>query len=284
MEKAKYSCEKCNYFTNVKQNIDKHNLTRRHELQQEKTIEIIQEERQKEVEECKYMCPRCNKRYKCYSGLWNHRQKCKDVKKQPEKQSSALKEVISLQNKVNDMEDKIDDNFNELKNMIIELMKKDPASIITNSNNTNNFNISIFLNEQCKNAKNMIDFVREITVELKHLLQIGENGYVNGVSKLLTDKLNDCHIHERPMHYYDKIHIRDENKWKEDKDEVKHIIDKSINILDRKLDNTHSQYMIDPKMTREVGSELREHTGLVRENIEEQEKIIGNIAPVVKIP
>ena len=287
MNSNKYVCEKCNYSCKIRQNFTKHLLSKKH-TSPEKT----EQEKQKEIEDCKYICPICNKRYKCYSGLWNHKQKCKEVKKQPEKQSAALKEVLLLKDKFDIMKENIitKEEFNELKNMIIELMKQNPTSIITNNNNnTNNFNISIFLNETCKNAKNMIDFVREITVELKHLLEIGENGYVNGVSKLLTDKLNECHIHERPMHYYvsdleDKIHIRDENKWKEDKEEVKHIIDKSINVLDKKLDNTHSRYMIDPKMTREVGSELRNHTGLVRENIEEQEEIINNITPIVKIP
>ena len=295
---TKYSCQKCNYFTNVKQNFDKHILTRRHELQQEKTIEVIQEETKKEQESCKYICPRCNKKYKCYSGLWNHRQKCKEVKKPSEKtqekQSAALKEVIMLKDKVDNMGNNMisKEEFNELKNMIIELMKRDPTSIITNnSNNTNNFNISIFLNEKCKNAKNMIDFVREITIDLKNLLHIGENGYVDGVSKLLKDKLNDCHIHERPMHYYvndaeekKTIHIRDENKWKDDKIDVKEVFDKSINLLDRRLEWAHSTNIINPKMTKEVWDELKNHNGLMRENIKEQKEIISNITPAVKVP
>lgn len=291
---SKFSCKKCEYFTNIRQNFDKHLLSKKHNSP-EKT-----EEQQKEYDEqCKFICKICNKKYKCYSGLWNHNKKCKEIKKQSEKQSPALKEVILLKGKIENIEKNIENkmenfmvnknDFIELKNMIMELLKKDPS--LTTINNTNNFNIAIFLNEQCKNAKNLIDFIREIPIELNHVLKIGELGYVDGVTKIIKDELKKYSIYERPIHYHitdekeqNTIHIRDEDQWKYDESDVKDVIDKGINTLDRKLDKTFSKHAIDKNMTQEAYNEIKNNTGLVKENSKEQEQIIKNIIPVVKVP
>ena len=278
MNKSKFSCEKCNYFTNTKQNFDKHLLSKKHTTKEDETYNFI--------------CSICNKKYKCNSGLWNHKKKCKS-KPQSDKQSPALKEVILLKDKINNIErnieNKIENNFIELKNMIMELLKKDPS--LTTINNTNNFNIAIFLNEHCKNAKNLIDFIREIPIELNHVLKIGEVGYVDGVTKIIKDELKKCSIYERPIHYHitdekdqNIIHIRDQDQWKDDENDVKEVFDKSINTLDRKLDKTFSKHAIDKKMTQQAYDEIRTHTGLIRENTEEQEQIIKKLIPSIKVP
>lgn len=292
MENSRFYCKKCNYYTNIKQNYDKHLISKKHNF--------LEDNKEVEQEEYKFVCKICNKKYKSNPGLWHHKKKCKEIKK-TEKQCStpALREVILLKGKIENIEKNIENkienliinknDFIELKNMIMELLKKD--SSLTTINNTNNFNIAIFLNEQCKNAKNLIDFIKEIPIELNHVLKIGELGYVDGVTKIIKDELKKYSIYERPIHYHitdereqNTIHIRDEDQWKDDESDVIDVFDKGINTLDWKLDRTFSKHAIDKNMTQDAYNEIKNNTGLVKENSKEQDKIIKNIIPVVKVP
>lgn len=290
MSEKSFLCEKCKYTTNIKQNYEKHLLCKKH---------LSTEIKHKNDD---FLCVACKKIYASKSGLWKHHKICKSIKK-PE--IIPLKNVISTINENQNVQfekqnvhfenqnikiEKMENQINELKNIIMMLVKKDPTPFTT-INNTNNFNIAIFLNEQCKNAKNLIDFIREIPIELEHVLKIGEVGYVDGVTKILKDELKKYSIYERPIHYHitneseqNTIHIRDENKWKNNEGDVKGVFDKSINTLDRKLDRTFSKYAIDKRMTGDAYREIKNHTGILRDNTEEQKEIVKNIAPAVKVP
>jgi hypothetical protein len=117
----------------------------------------------------------------------------------------------------------------ELQKQMMEVCKNSNNTIISNSNNNNNnktFNLHFFLNEQCKDAMNISDFANSFDLQLSDLESVGELGYVEGISKIIVDKLNAMDIYKRPMHCSDAkreiIYVKDENIWtKEEKNNPK---------------------------------------------------------------
>ena len=209
----KYSCEKCNFITKKHNNYENHLLTKKHNNQQ--TIE------------CNFECKICNKKYKCQSGLWRHNQKCIEVKVEPIKSEQSVNEIPLME--------KMFKEINDLKNMIIELTKNQQQPITNNNNN--NFNMNFFLNEQCKNAINMIDFVKSIIFELKDFENIQDKGYIENKTNIILENLNKLTVYERPLHYINSyedktIHIKDEDQWKKETEENKPILENALKELD----------------------------------------------------
>jgi hypothetical protein len=183
-------------------------------------------------------CQNCEKEFKTNAGLWKHKQKCNHSTK-------ILKEIdkdeliISLLKQNADL-------IKGQQDMIIKLTEN---GIINNSHNithTNShnkaFNLNFFLNETCKNAMNITDFVDSIKLQLTDLTDVGELGYVEGISKIIVKNLNNLDETERPIHCTDKkretMYIKDEDKWeKEDEKKtkltkvVKTIANKNIRLL-----------------------------------------------------
>ena len=209
----KYSCEKCNFITKKHNNYENHLLTKKHNNQQ--TIE------------CNFECKICNKKYKCQSGLWRHNQKCIEVKVEPIKSEQSVNEIPLMEKMIKEI--------NDLKNMIIELTKNQQQPITNNNNN--NFNMNFFLNEQCKNAINMIDFVKSIIFELKDFENIQDKGYIENKTNIILENLNKLTVYERPLHYINSyedktIHIKDEDQWKKETEENKPILENALKELD----------------------------------------------------
>ena len=196
-------CEKCNYSTLIKQNFEKHFLSKKH------TSNITNEN----CIECKI----CHKKYNSKSGLWSHKKTCIEVKVEPIK-TPDNQELI--------------EEIKELKNMIIQLSKNQVIPITNN-----NLNLNFFLNEQCKNAVNMIDFVKSIVFELKDFENIHDKGYIENKTNIILENLNKLTVYERPLHYIKQeeekvIHIRDENQWKKESEENKPILENALKELD----------------------------------------------------
>jgi hypothetical protein len=183
-------------------------------------------------------CETCNKEYKDRTGLWRHKKKCVEKtqddkkiakEKSPEIKSSDTsdKEIIKLL---------IQEN-SEFKNLILELVKKDNMNITNNANNnTNNshnktFNLQFFLNEECKDALNISEFVSSIKVELEDLEATGRLGYVEGVSRIMNKNLKELDINKRPIHCSDLkrevLYIKNDDQWTKE-DDTKPILKKAI--------------------------------------------------------
>ena len=116
--------------------------------------------------------------------------------------------------------------------MIIQLSKNQVIPITNN-----NLNLNFFLNEQCKNAINMIDFVKSIVFELKDFENIQDKGYIENKTNIILENLNKLTVYERPLHYIKQeeekvIHIRDENQWKKESEENKPILENALKELD----------------------------------------------------
>ena len=224
-EQYKYFCNKCNFGTNKKSNIRTHEQSLKHV----NPPSITPNGEKKNTK----MCETCSKVYKDNSGLWRHRQKgncsANNISQilNPEiimniiHQNGEFKEMLMEQNKQN----------NELHKQILELCKN---TTITNNNTTNStinshnkiFNLQFFLNDTCKNAMNLTDFVSSLQIDLTDLESVGELGFVNGLSKLIINGLNDLEECERPVHCSDlkreSMYIKENNKWeKEDAENTK---------------------------------------------------------------
>jgi len=231
----KFSCKKC-YFNCSKQcDWDRHILTRKHKLE----INGNKMEIQKNANN--HQCDICNKYYKTKSGLWKHKNKC-IKQKESNTADNINKNTINL----------LINEHTDFKNIIIELVKsntdlqkqmvdvcKNSSKIINNNNNSNNktFNMQVFLNEKCKDAMNLTDFVNSMTLDFSDLEELGELGYVEGISRQMVRKLNEMDVYKRPIHCSDlkreTIYVRDDNVW-EKETELYDKLRKSIKYITKK--------------------------------------------------
>ena len=225
-----FSCKYCHYICFKKSDMKKHCLTIKH-IKREKEYNMDTKNTTPKF----YICD-CGKKYTYHSGLWKHKQKCKydainspfgdkinydtednkNSQESPETEKTD-KELILLLLKQN----------NDLQNKVLEICKN---SSITNNNNithTNShnkaFNLNFFLNETCKNAMNITDFVDSIKLQLSDLENVGKIGYVEGLSKIIIKNLNALDVTERPVHCSDSkrdtMYVKDEDKWEKESED-----------------------------------------------------------------
>jgi hypothetical protein len=225
-----FTCTLCDYKCSKNSEWSRHISTAKHQKRVE--INILDTNIQKK----KYVCSECSKEYKDRTGLWRHnkicsKQKpddCKNHEKSPEK--SPEKELTDK-----DIIKMLIQENSEFKNLILEILKKDTLNV-TNNNNINNshnktFNLQIFLNEECKDALNISEFVSSIKVELEDLEATGRLGYVEGVSRIMNKNLKDLDISKRPIHCSDLkrevLYIKNDDQWTKE-EEAKPILKKAI--------------------------------------------------------
>ena len=224
----KYCCEICDYITDRKSNLENHNLSAKH-------IKSMNSNEIKQKLSTDHICENCNKNYKDYSGLWRHKKKCLNKKEE----SIEIVEGIDLNDK-NLILTLIQQN-NELQKQMFEVIKNGTNINNTINNNSNNktFNLQVFLNETCKDAMNIMDFVDSIKIQLSDIESIGELGYVNGMSKLIIKHLNALDENMRPVHCSDpkrdSLYVKDKNVWEKEgpdnnkiKKAIKYISHKNI--------------------------------------------------------
>jgi hypothetical protein len=238
-----FECIICNYNTCRKKDFNKHLLTTKHLSNVEQSsnaVKIIKSNQKIQItfQDKKYECL-CGKTYVDNSGLWRHKKKCITNKKD---EKLNIPEIVETK-----IEDKMTETFDkemliiqllkqnqELQQSLIELSKK--SITITNNNNTNNshnktFNLQFFLNEECKDALNISEFVSSIKVELEDLEATGRLGYVEGVSRIMNKNLKELDINKRPIHCSDikreVLYIKNDDQWIKE-EETKPILKKAI--------------------------------------------------------
>ena len=226
---AKFFCENCNYKCSKQSEYNKHISTNKHKILQNPTTVINSKT---------YMCD-CGKKYKHSSTLYAHKKKCTFIIIENTIEETKTDETVDI-----DVSDKnliltlIQQN-NELQKQMLEVIKNGTTNInnsMTNSNNKS-FNLNFFLNETCKDAMNIMDFVDSIKIQLSDIESIGELGFVNGMSKLIIKHLNALDENMRPVHCNDpkrdSLYVKDANVWeKEDSDNKK--IKKAIKYISHK--------------------------------------------------
>ena len=243
-----YICEKCNYSTTVCRDYNKHLSTKKH-LDNETG-------KMKDENKCN-----CGKVFVNRSGLWKHRQKClndnvlsvvKDVSKESItnnipmnlileviKQSKEIQNVLVEQNKelqnklleqsqqllekenkLLEKENKLWEQNEEHHKQLVELAKK-PSMV----NSNNQFNLNFFLNETCKNAMNIQDFINSIKLTTQDFETTGRIGFVDGISRIFINELKRLEVERRPVHCTDvkreTVYVKDNDTWEKENQEKK---------------------------------------------------------------
>ena len=208
-----YTCKSCTIICKRKSEWTRHILTRKHILSLSGNLL----ETNLVTDFTAYVCSNCDKKYSTKSGLWKHKKIC--ASDTALNSQTAPDEVKNLTNMVIELMK----SNNELQKQMLEVCKNSSiTNINSNNRNSNNktFNLQFFLNEQCKDAMNISDFANSFDLQLSDLESVGELGYVDGITKLMLDKLNSMDIYKRPIHCSDAkreiLYVKDEDKWEKE--------------------------------------------------------------------
>jgi len=227
-----FSCKLCDYTCKNKKDYNKHLLTRKHKM----IVNGSKNDSEKSLDDG-YKC-KCGKKYKYDSGYYRHKKKCdykesENIQKEKKEENNLNYKGMFIE-MVNQNKELINDN-KELHKTMRDII---PTIGNNNNNNINNqFNINVFLNEHCKDALNINDFVNSLQLQLKDLDNTGKLGFVEGTSKIFIDGLNKLEITKRPIHCSDiteeTLYIKDNDTWEKEnknKDKMKKAIDKITDI------------------------------------------------------
>ena len=261
-----YKCERCNYSTKYAQNFKRHINSSKHKKKICAPIDGTK----------KYVCE-CGKKYKFQSGLSKHKHKCtfgmEEICKVIEKveltddektENQVLKEHIKTQEKQIKQLIELQISNSEKFGELTEATKKIAENGGSGNNYTDCYNqkmtINVFLNEECKNAMNLTDFVDQFKVSLEDLQYTRDNGFAQGITNIFTKQLKDMDPTTRPIHCSDskrlQFYVKDENEWVKDSDGTQ--LDSTINKIKIKQANSlteweleHPGFIKDPKLTDE---------------------------------
>ena len=256
----KYYCEKCDYSSRNKTDFNRHLSTTKHKMETDGNI--------LETIKTQLICL-CGKTYKTRSGLFKHKKKCPSIVEKLDVSKNAKTKLIKSTNideqfmNVNDQL-KILEKKKELAELNLKIAEINQRQIvnqtINNTNNTNNnMTINLFINEHCKNAMNLTDFVDNVKISLEDLEYTSQHGYAKGISNIFIKQLEDMPVTERPIHCSDKkrmqFYVKDSDEWK--KDEKHENMDKTINKISKKQfsrlkewEKMHPDFLTNEKLTK----------------------------------
>lgn len=206
--RKKYECKKCDFSTSNRKDYNRHLTTRKHQR-------ITKNNKKTQNFSCE-----CGKVYKFRSGLSKHKKTC----------NSNLDSTIDIFQKVLEQQQDLQEKMNQVA-------INSSGNVINYNTNTNNkMTINVFLNEKCKDAMNLTDFIKSLEVSLEDLQYSKEHGYAKGISNIFVKHLQDMPPTERPFHCSDKkrmqFYVKDEDKWEKDNQHEK--IDSSISNIQLK--------------------------------------------------
>ena len=280
----KFYCAVCYYDTSKKYDYIKHLSTDKHQKHENdsKMVGKIGDLSQKVAQ---FKCT-CGKVYKYDSGYYRHKKICdyknEDVLKDVDailllvKQNNEFKEMLMEQNKT-----------------IIEICKEKTTLIQNTVNKT--FNLNVFLNEQCKDAMNIMDFVDSLNLQLSDLENVGKRGFIDGISNIIVKNLKALDVNKRPVHCSDTkreiMYIKDEDKWEKENIEktklrkaIKHIAHKNSRLLTEYKKKYPDCIYSDSKQSDQYNKIIIEAMGGHGDNDDDKEnKIIKQIAREVVI-
>ena len=286
-----YCCNSCDFICSKKSNYESHLITSKHKNRT--NLNAIEHQKSN----IKFVCQNCNKVYKARNSLWYHNKTCnfKNLcKNENENKFNKLtsepsdKDLIMMLIKQN--------------TELLEVIKSGTHINNTTNNTTNNtnshnksFNLQFFLNETCKDAMNIMDFVNSIKLQLSDLENVGKVGFVNGISKIIIQNLNALDETQRPVHCTDKkreiIYVKDDNKWEKDEDHHKKIR-KAIKVLAKR--NSKLLFDFKDKYPECMDSDskfsdkytklfIEAYGGSGNEDVDNENKIIKNISKEILI-
>jgi hypothetical protein len=303
----KILCEVCHYKCNKESEFKKHINSLKHiknineNINEKNNIYNIDSK-------SNLKCIRCNKQYKTASGIWKHNKTCINLDLSNKLINEDIEEETILDSSMNE--------FKALTELVIELVKnntelqkqnqdfqkqvleicKNNNNTVINSNNNNNsnnktFNLQLFLNEECKDAMNMSDFINSIELKISDLENIGKLGYVEGMSSIIIRELNDTDMYKRPVHCSDAkretVYVKEENKWEKDNKETKQMV-KAVRGVDKKNYKLLTSWKeMDPKCVDSKSNQCDKYMKIMSKvmdgDIENVHKVIKKVAKEVLI-
>jgi len=286
-----YLCECCNYETSSKKDFNKHILTTKHQKLVNASNMLV------DLSQRKFIC-NCGKSYTHDSSYYRHKKNC------TYKNYNIIEEKEQDETQIKQEETKNEIKFDKELFMMLINQNKELLEIVkngthntttTNNTHTNShnkaFNLNFFLNETCKNAMNITDFVDSIKLQLSDLMEVGDLGYVEGISKIIVKNLNNLDETIRPVHCTDKkretMYVKDEGEWNKE-DEKKTKLKNAINTIANKniklLPQFREKY---PEYKNSSSKVSDKYDKLVIEAMTsdeiKNEKIIKNISKVTTI-
>ena len=278
-----YTCDICCYSTRNKKDISKHYGTIKHKNATNRT----DSNEKIPNEPIEYHCPNCEKSYKAKSSLWYHLKKCTTMKTEiaQEKNPEDYQVITELLKQNQD-----------LQKQIIELSKERKQYITNTTNNTKTFNLNVFLNETCKDAINLMDFVNSLQLKLSDFENTGRLGYVEGISKIIVNGLKQMDVHKRPIHCTDTkretMYVKDQNVWEKENSDKTRLTKAVKMIADKNLQQTQEWIKTHPDCAINNTPENESFVNIMlavlggqtdEEDNKNREKILRNIAKEVSI-
>jgi hypothetical protein len=304
-----FCCKPCDYITSKKFDYDKHCLTHKHNTT---VVVFVAQPKSRN-----FSCP-CGKNYNHRASLFNHKKVCKHERDEQVVGEPTIDEPTIDEPTIDELTRSIENisvnNTTDVKlftAVMMEMLKSNADvhkqmleickinSTVHNSINTVNshnktFNLMVFLNENCKDAMNMSEFVDSFDLQLSDLESVGELGYVDGITKIFVDKLSSMDVYKRPIHCSDAkreiIYIKDEDRWEKEKPnnpKLRKAI-KNVSFKNMKLaalwSDTHPDSKASESRLNDVYIKIvLESTGGKGEIAESQNKIIKRIAKEIVI-
>jgi len=305
---SKYWCEGCRYNTDKTSSYAKHLLTAKHQRKHELT------DKSQIVATKDICCDNCNKVYKSRVGLWKHKQTCKEPVNDIAVEIDTNNEDIS-----NKLIDVIKETVSSKDNLIVELLKQNQEfkdlmieqnkhmmelakNAGSNNNNTttncnNKFNLNVFLNETCKDAITMDDFINSIEVTRDEFIHTGQVGFVEGISTVMAHRFRDMDMHTRPLHCTDlkreTIYIKNADKWEKDDSDKTQMRKAVRSVAKKNMKELWRWYNDNKPAVEQIGTDVCEdyfqyHKSALggygkEEDLKFEEKIIKNVIKEVQV-
>ena len=302
-----FYCESCDYKCFKKQHIKQHYMSQKHKNRFFNKFIPVENSVNHTMKDVKnnnsknFVC-NCGKIYKDRSGLWRHMKLCSKInissKDFDYENNSDIQIEINNDFKITTQMfyDLLKQN-NELQKTIIDLTTKQTMgnNNTVNSNN-NTFNLQLFLNETCKDALNLTEFVNQIKLSISDLEETGKLGYAQGISKVFIKNLNDIDYTKRPIHCSDSkreiLYIKNENEWTKDDDNKSNIKNAIKQVANKNIKNISEWQKIHPEYSDPESKQNDKYMKIVfnsmsgstkEESNKNYEKIVKNIAKEVII-
>jgi hypothetical protein len=280
----KFYCKECNFKCSKLSNYNIHLLTAKHNKVTNCELSVT----------TSLCCDICDKEYKSRNGLWLHKKKCKKPQKMLENAQDAnaltLKKMEDIMMIAFQQNKQLVDKNMELAEKMLEIASE-PKTVHTNSHNKQ-FNLNFYLNDTCKNAINMGDFVNSLQIDTEELENVGKLGYVEGFSNIFIRGLKDLDETKRPLHCVDKkretLYIKDNGSWNKDdkQDRIKEVIgliahNNFIKLMQWKDENPQHENPETKKHAQYVELVKQVFTGITPEDDNGINKIIRKVASEV---
>jgi len=285
----KFECKICNYNCSNKKDFNKHLLTAKHKRLTNADIKVPENPQSINTFFCE-----CGKGYKHRQSLHKHQLKCKifnDKEEEEEEQIIEKKEepdykelLITAMKEMTEMRKENTEMRKQMTDMIPLIGNNN-----NNNNNTNNFNLQFFLNNDCKDALNLTDFINSLQVQLKDLEYTADNGHIKGITNIFQTALSNMEQTKRPLHCTDLkrevLYIKDNNEWLIDEDKEK--IKNAVNMVENKNIGNQAKWLdahpnLDDEKEMEKYIQMQDHSLGTGED-SEKNKIVKNILKEVTI-